>query len=70
MNTTGRKTTKSTKTSAPMVKTSKASSASTKAAPTHDEIAKRSYELYLARGGEAGHVVEDWLRAETELKGI
>lgn len=65
----GRKTAKSTKTSAPMVKTIKTST-STKAAPTHDEIAKRSYEIYLARGGEAGHEAEDWLQAETELKGI
>ncbi len=36
-------------------------------APTHDEIARRSYELFLARGGQAGHEVEDWLTAEREL---
>lgn len=60
----GRKTAKSTKTSAPMVKTSK----TVKVAPTHEEIAKRSYEIYLARGGEAGHEEQDWLQAEAELK--
>jgi hypothetical protein len=63
----GRKTAKSTKTSAPMVKASK-TSMTVKAAPTHDEIAKRSYEIYLARGGEAGHEEQDWLQAESELK--
>jgi hypothetical protein len=62
----GRKTTKNTKTSAPMVKASKTITAE-KTAPTYEEIAKRSYELYLARGGEAGHEVEDWLKAESEL---
>jgi hypothetical protein len=27
----------------------------------------RAYELYEARGGEDGHEVEDWLRAEEEI---
>jgi hypothetical protein len=65
----GRKTVKTEKTSAPMVKASKSSkaAASKKAAPSHDEIAKRSYELFLARGGEHGHAEEDWLTAEREL---
>ena len=62
----GRKTVKTDKTSAPMVKASKSSKAA-KAVPTYEEIAKRSYELYLARGGEAGHAEEDWLQAESEL---
>jgi hypothetical protein len=31
-------------------------------------IARRAYELYLARGGEDGHDLEDWLRAENELR--
>ena len=33
------------------------------------DIARRAYDLYLARGGEHGHDLEDWLRAERELKG-
>ena len=39
-------------------------------APTPDgrDIARRAYELYLARGCDAGHDVEDWLRAERELQ--
>jgi len=64
----GRKTVKTEKTTAPMVKSaSKASKASPKRSPTHEEIAARSYELYLARGAEPGHAEEDWLRAEAEL---
>jgi hypothetical protein len=31
-------------------------------------IAARAYELFRARGGEPGHDVDDWLRAETELR--
>ena len=30
-------------------------------------IAKRAYEIYLARGCEDGHAAEDWNRAEQEL---
>jgi len=33
------------------------------------EIARRAYDLYLARGCEHGHDVEDWLQAEHELNG-
>jgi hypothetical protein len=32
-----------------------------------EEIERRAYELYLARGGEPGQELEDWLRAEREL---
>jgi len=35
--------------------------------PTHDDIARRAYELYLERGGQDGADVDDWLRAEQEL---
>jgi len=31
------------------------------------QIAQRAYELYIARGYQHGHDVEDWLRAEAEL---
>ncbi len=74
MNTTGRKTVKGEKTSAP--KAVKASSkkatesttaAGSKAAPSFEEIAKRSYELYLQRGGVDGYHEQDWLQAEAEL---
>ena len=40
-----------------------------RAALTEEAIAERAYALYLARGGEDGHDVEDWLQAERELQG-
>jgi hypothetical protein len=41
--------------------------ASTKRSLTFEEIAARSYQLYLARGRDEGHDVEDWLAAEAQL---
>ena len=35
---------------------------------TQDIIAQRAYALYLARGCEDGHDLDDWLRAERELR--
>jgi hypothetical protein len=35
--------------------------------PTIDEIAERAYQIFLARGGEPGHDLDDWLQAESEL---
>jgi polyketide cyclase/dehydrase/lipid transport protein/DUF2934 family protein len=35
--------------------------------PTHAQIARRAYELYLERGGQPGDPREDWQRAEKEL---
>jgi hypothetical protein len=32
-----------------------------------DRIAERAYELYVSRGREGGHELEDWLAAEREL---
>jgi YHS domain-containing protein len=36
---------------------------------TREVIAARAFELYLMRGSEHGHDVEDWLKAESELRG-
>jgi len=36
--------------------------------PTEDDIRKRAYEIYCARGGGPGDEVDDWLKAEAELK--
>lgn len=63
MNTTGRKTVKAKTTAAKSVK----AGAGDLAPPSFETIAKRSYELYLARGAQPGHEVEDWLAAESEL---
>ncbi len=37
------------------------------APPTHDQIARRAYELYEASGCQPGREQENWLRAEAEL---
>lgn len=34
-----------------------------------EEIRERAYELFEARGREEGHELEDWLRAEEEIRG-
>jgi len=34
-----------------------------------EQIARRAYELYEARGREDGHDLDDWLRAEAEITG-
>lgn len=34
-----------------------------------EEIRKRAYELFEARGGVEGHDLDDCLRAEEEIKG-
>ena len=56
-------------TSAPKRAKAKAVATATamRTAPSQEEIARRAYEIYLARGGEHGHDVEDWQRAEAEL---
>jgi hypothetical protein len=35
---------------------------------TDSDVAYRAYELYLARGSEHGHDVDDWTAAERELR--
>ncbi|HMD54088.1 MAG TPA: DUF2934 domain-containing protein [Phycisphaerae bacterium] len=30
-------------------------------------MAARAHEIYLARGAEAGHELDDWLQAEREI---
>ena len=37
--------------------------------PTSEEIQARAYELYLERKGAPGDPLEDWVRAERELRG-
>ena len=36
---------------------------------SEDRIRQRAYELYVQRGGHDGGHVDDWFRAETELRG-
>ena len=35
--------------------------------PSEEEIARRAYERYEARGREDGHALDDWLDAERNL---
>jgi Protein of unknown function (DUF2934) len=35
--------------------------------PASEDVARRAYELFQARGGESGHELEHWLEAEREL---
>lgn len=37
------------------------------ARPSEEKIRVRAYEIYLARNGEGGDEVADWLQAEHEL---
>ena len=38
-----------------------------KGKPTHDEVARRAYEIYEKEGCLQGRDVKHWLRAETKL---
>lgn len=38
------------------------------AGPADRDVARRAYELYLARGGTHGFDMEDWIQAESELR--
>ena len=40
----------------------------TKTTLDRNEIARRAYEIYLARGKKSGSAHEDWVRAEAELR--
>jgi hypothetical protein len=35
--------------------------------PSPAEIEARAYQIYLARGAEPGHDMDDWLEAERQL---
>lgn len=40
----------------------------TPASSAFHDVARRAYDLYVARGREDGHDVQDWLQAERELQ--
>jgi hypothetical protein len=35
--------------------------------PTHEEVQRRAYEIYLSQGGTDGRDMDNWLQAEREL---
>jgi Protein of unknown function (DUF2934) len=47
-----------------------AEDASANPRPSHEEIRRRAYEIYLERNGDAGDELDDWLRAERELQKV
>ncbi len=49
--------------------TTAAAALGTRKRPTREEVARRAYELFVARGGTHGYDIEDWLKAERELRG-
>jgi hypothetical protein len=55
---------------APKLEARPSSNAATshRAEPTHEQIARRAYEIFLARGGAHGNPHQDWAQAERELK--
>ena len=36
--------------------------------PTHEQIARRAFEIYARRGYTDGNHTQDWLQAERELR--
>lgn len=36
--------------------------------PTHEQIQLRAFQIYEARGSQAGFASEDWAQAERELR--
>jgi Protein of unknown function (DUF2934) len=36
--------------------------------PSQEQIARRAYEIFLARGGKQGDPEQDWFQAERELR--
>ena len=37
---------------------------------THDQIAKRAYDLYVAGGSTKGHCAQNWAQAEHDLSAM
>lgn len=35
---------------------------------SEEAVQRRAYELFVARGQEPGHELEDWLQAEEEIR--
>ena len=60
---------KSKKASAPASSRSTKKRTTAPAQVTHGEVARRAYYLFLARGCEHGHDLDDWLQAEREVRG-
>ncbi|WNG49515.1 DUF2934 domain-containing protein [Archangium minus] len=51
-----------------VAETSRNAANSNRSGPTQEQIARRAYELFLARGGSHGRHEDDWIQAERELR--
>jgi len=51
----------------PLSRTLQNQGADASCSPTHDDIARRAYEIFIGRGGQAGTYQQDWMQAEREL---
>jgi hypothetical protein len=49
-------------------RTSANTTAPARTGPTHEQIARRAYEIFQARGGQPGNPEQDWHQAERELR--
>jgi hypothetical protein len=56
-------------TSAPATASAPRSVTPSSASPTHEQVAKRAYEIWVAKGRPQGKDVENWRQAERELMG-
>jgi len=65
---TPRKSTKSSKATPTVRKTRATAMDQSPAPPTYDDVARRAYELFVARGGTHGRDWDDWLAAERQLQ--
>ncbi len=44
------------------------SAAASRAAPSYEDISRRAFEIWDSSGRQPGHDLENWLRAESELR--
>jgi len=57
------------KTKTRQLNSAKANGRPTPSAPlTDEEIRRRAYDIFIDRGGQNGQELDDWVRAEQELK--
>ena len=54
---------------AQVTRPSRATDTSVYPSVSEEKIRQRAYELYMQRGGQHGKHVDDWFRAEAELRG-
>jgi hypothetical protein len=52
---------------APTHQSSEQDAGELRSAPTPDELAREAYAIYLARGAQHGHDLDDWFEAERRL---